>query len=160
MRITETNMAKVKNKSTKKARSAAMRNLSTLSEKMKQFPDLCAEMDLSCSDDEDSIISKTNTAAIAPPLSPMKKPQSTKRQVRSSPTRQPADGDNNINLSSMDDSLKSPTEMERDDEAALKPREITFNLEGKDEWRKASNEVETMEATTPTPQNYDEIAPK
>ena len=87
--ITETNMAKKKNsKSTKKARSAAMRKLPTLSEKMKQFPDLCAEMDLSSSDDEDSLISKTDTAAIVPPLSPMKKPQSTKRQARSSPTRQ------------------------------------------------------------------------
>ena len=104
--ITETNMAKKKDsKSTKKARLAAMRQLPMLSEKMKQFPDLCAEMDLSSSDDEDSVTRKNNTAAIAPPLSPMKKPQSTKRQARSSPTRQPADEDNNTNLSSTDDSL-------------------------------------------------------
>ena len=88
-----------------------MRKLPTLSEKMKQFPDLCAEMDLSSSDDEDSITSKKNTAAIAPPLSPMKKPQSIKRQARSSPTRQPADEDNKINNSSTDDFLKSPTEV-------------------------------------------------
>ena len=34
----------------------------------------------------------------------------------------------------------------------LEPREITFDLKGKDEWRKALNEVEIMEENSP-PEN-------
>jgi hypothetical protein len=84
-------MAKKKGaKASKKARSAAMKKLPTLSAKMKQFPDLCAEMDLSSSGEDESIHSQNKTGAM-PPLSPIKKGQSSKRQARSSPLRQPAD---------------------------------------------------------------------
>jgi len=116
-------------------------------------------MDLSSSDDEGSTSSKDNQAKIVPPLSPIKNPQSTKRQAQSSSSCQPADEDNQTSPPAAETNA-SPSarslmefiqgkEHEDDKEILLKLCTITFDLEGKDEWWKALNEVEIIEETAP-----------